>query len=137
MKNLGSFNPSPKEVGQRVREERRRVDLTLSDLSAKTGASVSTLSLYEQGTRFPTLQFLFNLGKLGFDVDYIFYGPPQIADPRISDTQAAFAALYPILEELHQQRNSLGGDLERISQQIERLNILKDRLEAASGCEVG
>ena len=48
-------------VGDRLRALRTRRDLTLADLSAETGISVSTLSRLESGSRRPTLELLLPL----------------------------------------------------------------------------
>ncbi|MBN9631215.1 MAG: helix-turn-helix transcriptional regulator, partial [Actinobacteria bacterium] len=45
-------------VGERLRSLRTSRDLTLADLAAATGISVSTLSRLESGTRRPTLELL-------------------------------------------------------------------------------
>src|ERR1700728_2413541 len=48
-------------VGPRLRVLRREREITLADLSARTGVSVSTLSRLESGDRRPTLELLFPL----------------------------------------------------------------------------
>ena len=45
-------------VGPRLRALRQRREITLADLSAMTGISVSTLSRLESGQRRPTLELL-------------------------------------------------------------------------------
>ena len=52
-------------VGPRLRELRRRRDVTLAALSRSTGISVSTLSRLESGQRRPTLELLLPLARLG------------------------------------------------------------------------
>ena len=51
-------------VGPRLRELRQQKDITLADLSASTGISVSTLSRLESGQRRPTLELLLPLARV-------------------------------------------------------------------------
>lgn len=70
-------------VGQRLRELRRRRDLTLTGLSEATGISVSTLSRLESGQRRPTLELLLPLARVhGVSLDDLV-GVPPTADPRV------------------------------------------------------
>jgi transcriptional regulator with XRE-family HTH domain len=70
-------------VGGRLRELRNRRGLTLAQLSAETGISVSTLSRLESSLRRPTLDLLIRLAFVyGASLDDIV-GAPQIADPRV------------------------------------------------------
>lgn len=70
-------------VGPRLRELRQQRDITLADLSAATGISVSTLSRLESGTRRPTLELLLPLARVhGVTLDELVDAPPT-GDPRI------------------------------------------------------
>lgn len=70
-------------VGPRLRELRRRRDVTLAELSAATGISVSTLSRLESGLRRPTLELLLPLAREhGVQLDELVDAPPT-GDPRI------------------------------------------------------
>lgn len=70
-------------VGPRLRALRRRRDVTLADLSAETGISVSTLSRLESGQRRPALELLLPLAKAhGVPLDELVGAPPT-GDPRI------------------------------------------------------
>ncbi|GAA0262114.1 XRE family transcriptional regulator [Actinomadura nitritigenes] len=70
-------------VGPRLRALRNEREITLTDLSAATGVSVSTLSRLESGTRRPTLELLFPLAKAyGVTLDELVDAPPT-GDPRI------------------------------------------------------
>jgi transcriptional regulator with XRE-family HTH domain len=70
-------------VAPRLRALRARRDLTLADLSAQTGISVSTLSRLESGGRRPTLDLLIRLATVYRASLDDLVGAPQIADPRI------------------------------------------------------
>ncbi|NRQ37631.1 helix-turn-helix transcriptional regulator [Nonomuraea sp. NN258] len=70
-------------VGPRLRALRRERETTLTDLSAATGISVSTLSRLESGARRPTLELLLPLAKAhGVTLDELV-DAPQTGDPRI------------------------------------------------------
>ncbi|GAA4455301.1 helix-turn-helix domain-containing protein [Phytohabitans houttuyneae] len=70
-------------VGPRLRELRRRRGTTLTDLSAATGISVSTLSRLESGQRRPTLELLLPLARAhGVQIDELV-GAPATGDPRV------------------------------------------------------
>jgi transcriptional regulator with XRE-family HTH domain len=71
-------------VGPRLRALRRERDVTLADLSARTGISVSTLSRLESGARRPTLELLLPLARAhGVTLDELVDAPPT-GDPRIT-----------------------------------------------------
>jgi transcriptional regulator with XRE-family HTH domain len=70
-------------IGPRLRALRRQHETTLTDLSATTGISVSTLSRLESGQRRPTLELLLPLARAyGVQIDELVGAPPT-GDPRI------------------------------------------------------
>jgi len=70
-------------VGPRLRALRQQRDITLTDLSAGTGISVSTLSRLESGQRRPTLELLLPLARsYGVPIDELVGAPPT-GDPRV------------------------------------------------------
>ena len=70
-------------VGPRLRTLRRQREITLADLSARTGVSVSTLSRLESGDRKPTLELLLPLAQAyGVTLDELVGAPPT-GDPRV------------------------------------------------------
>ncbi|HYH31977.1 MAG TPA: XRE family transcriptional regulator [Pseudonocardia sp.] len=70
-------------VGPRLRELRRRRDLTLADVAERTGVSVSTLSRLESGLRRPSLELLVPLAQTyRVPLDDLVGAPPS-GDPRI------------------------------------------------------
>ena len=71
------------QVGPRLRELRRRRGTTLTELSAATGISTSTLSRLESGGRKPTLELLLPLARAhGVQLDDLV-GGPLTGDPRV------------------------------------------------------
>ncbi len=70
-------------VGPRLRVLRHQREITLTDLSARTGVSVSTLSRLESGDRKPTLELLLPLARAyGVTLDDLVDAPPT-GDPRV------------------------------------------------------
>ncbi|MEU5697154.1 XRE family transcriptional regulator [Actinosynnema sp. NPDC020468] len=70
-------------VGPRLRAVRRGRGVTLDELSAATGISVSTLSRLENGRRKPTLELLLPLAREhGVPMDELVGAPPS-GDPRV------------------------------------------------------
>jgi transcriptional regulator with XRE-family HTH domain len=70
-------------VGPRLRALRRRRGMTLGELHAATGISVSTLSRLEGGSRRPTLELLLPLARAhGVPIDELVGAPPT-GDPRV------------------------------------------------------
>ncbi|MBF6237119.1 helix-turn-helix domain-containing protein [Nocardia otitidiscaviarum] len=70
-------------VGPRLRALRKQRDVTLTDLSATTGISVSTLSRLEYGARRPTLELLLPLAKAHRVTLDELVGAPPTGDPRV------------------------------------------------------
>lgn len=71
-------------VGPRLKQLRQRRDITLTDLSAETGISISTLSRLEAGHRRPSLEQLLPLARaFGTTLDELVDAPPT-GDPRIN-----------------------------------------------------
>src|SRR5258708_21823287 len=70
-------------VGPGLRALRQQGEATLSDLSAATGISVSTLSRLESGQRRPNLELLLPLAKAHRVPLDDLVGAPPTGDPRI------------------------------------------------------
>jgi transcriptional regulator with XRE-family HTH domain len=70
-------------VGPRLRALRGSRDLTLAELSAETGISVSTLSRLESGSRRPTLELLLPLARAYRVPLDDLVGAPETGDPRL------------------------------------------------------
>lgn len=70
-------------VGPRLRALRTQRNLTLNEVSAASGVSVSTLSRLESGRRRPNLELLLPIAQLyGVPLDDLV-GAPTTGDPRI------------------------------------------------------
>lgn len=70
-------------VGPRLRALRRQRGVTLADLSAVTGISISTLSRLESGERRPNLELLLPLAKAHAVTLDDLVGAPPTGDPRV------------------------------------------------------
>lgn len=71
-------------VGPRLKQLRTRRQITLTELAAETGISVSTLSRLEAGLRRPTLEQLLPLARShGVTLDELV-DAPQTGNPRIN-----------------------------------------------------
>lgn len=69
-------------VGPRLRSLRQGAELTLAELSSRTGISVSTLSRLESGGRRPTLELLLQVaGAYGVSLDDLLAHAAE--DPRV------------------------------------------------------
>lgn len=74
-KNLiGSF-------GERMRAERVRLSLTQEGLAERTGVKQQTIYQYEKGRTSPTLQFVYALQGLGFNLQYLLFGKQTVPNP--------------------------------------------------------
>ncbi|MFF3756360.1 helix-turn-helix domain-containing protein [Streptomyces sp. NPDC002185] len=71
------------EVGPRLRRVRRDRGVTLAELSAATGISVSTLSRLESGQRKPSLELLLPLARAHQVPLDELVGAPPVGDPRV------------------------------------------------------
>ena len=70
-------------VGPRLRALRQQRDMTLGDLAAATGISVSTLSRLESGQRRPSLELLLPVARAYHVPLDDLIGPPPVGDPRV------------------------------------------------------
>ena len=71
------------EVGPRLKRARTQRGVTLAELSAATGISVSTLSRLESGQRRPSLELLLPIAKAHQMPLDDLVGAPEAGDPRV------------------------------------------------------
>lgn len=86
-----NVNPHP-EIGQRLREERRRLGMNQSAFAKATGIHLNTQSRYEKGDRWPDTTYLVAAATAGADVAFILTGQ------RAPDAQADRRGLRHVLE---------------------------------------
>ena len=75
--------PSGREVGHRLSGIRHARGLSLAELAAATGLSISTLSRLESGLRRPTLEVLLVLARVYRVTLDQLVGAPATGDPRV------------------------------------------------------
>ena len=92
-------------ISKIIREQRKRIPLTLHQLAEMSGVSVSHLGRIEQGLRKPSPQTLQKISKpLGFDLDELL-------------TMAGFLSLKePLFSE--EQRDKLRADMKMLSERV-------------------
>jgi transcriptional regulator with XRE-family HTH domain len=78
-------------IGERLREERKRLGLSQTDFARLAGVHLNTQSRYEKGEREPDSSYLETLGKKGVDVNYVLFG---IASDEIVD--CPYVAAMPL-----------------------------------------
>lgn len=61
-------------IGERLREERKRLGLSQTDFARLAGVHLNTQSRYEKGEREPDSSYLERLGNEGVDVNYVLFG---------------------------------------------------------------
>lgn len=132
MRNLNFDRCSPELIGERTRGERRRLGLTLRELSEKTGMSISTLSIYESGQRYPTIEFLIKISSMGADIDYIIFGASEIGELHQASQSGALNLVRDLISELEGQRASLKDSLTRTDKAIQSLTEMLTKLQAMS-----
>ncbi|UYZ84700.1 helix-turn-helix domain-containing protein [Entomomonas sp. E2T0] len=67
--------------GNRLKEERVRLDLTQEELAEKTGIRAITIIQYEKGKSSPPIKFIYSLQDLGFDIAYLLTSTTNIPNP--------------------------------------------------------
>jgi transcriptional regulator with XRE-family HTH domain len=79
-------------IGERLREERKRLGLSQTDFARLAGVHMNTQSRYENGERGPDSSYLEALGKEGVDVNYVLFG---IASDEIVDCPYVASKVVP------------------------------------------
>lgn len=74
-------------VGARLREERKRLGWTQTELAKRGGISRPTQALYESGLRIPTLEYLAAAADNGLDAIYVMFGkrPSEMPGARLNE----------------------------------------------------
>ena len=86
------------QIGERLKEERKRLGLSQVRLCELMGISRKTLFSYETGKRSPTAIFLAALYHYQFDVEYILNGHSKnLATPGIGDIRHAAETVWQMV----------------------------------------
>ena len=74
MKNIAFFS-------NRLKEQRKFLDLTQAQVAEKCGITLRMWGNYERGLNAPTVEIIFLLQEIGFDTGYLFTGFRQPENP--------------------------------------------------------
>jgi transcriptional regulator with XRE-family HTH domain len=89
-----------KELGPRLREERKRLGLSQQEFGAVGGVEANAQGKYENGERIPRSDYLAALGKKGVDVMYVLSGKrTPISTDTLSEAERAIIMHYRVLSE--------------------------------------
>ena len=62
------------QIGQRIADERKRLNFTQKDVYNALGLGAATLSRYENGMRTPDMLLAHEFAALGYDMHYVLTG---------------------------------------------------------------
>lgn len=79
-------------IGERLREERQRLDLNQTQLGEHGGVTKKTQMLYESGDRTPDAAYLAAIAEAGADIQYIVTG--QRSDMALTPDERQLLALF-------------------------------------------
>ncbi|UZJ58644.1 transcriptional regulator [Pseudomonas sp. KU26590] len=89
-----------KDLGSRLKEERKRLGLSQQDFGSIGGVEANAQGKYESGERIPRSDYLAALGKKGIDVMYVLSGErTPIATDTLSEAERAVITHYRALSE--------------------------------------
>ena len=89
-----------KDLGSRLKEERKRLGLSQQDFGSIGGVEANAQGKYESGERIPRSDYLAALGKKGIDVMYVLSGErTPIATDSLNDAERAVITHYRALSE--------------------------------------
>jgi len=66
------------DFSYRLKSERQRLRLTQASVANTTGISKQTLIAYESGTSCPSIEYLWKLEALGFDIQFVSFGATEL-----------------------------------------------------------
>ncbi|QHQ16199.1 helix-turn-helix domain-containing protein [Pectobacterium parmentieri] len=81
-------------IGARIREERKKFDLSQSDFAKRAGCSRNAQAVYERDESLPGTAYLLNLINIGVDVWFVLTGNrfPDIGD--VSNDELELIKIY-------------------------------------------
>uniref|UniRef100_A0A7C1WUF6 Helix-turn-helix domain-containing protein n=1 Tax=Pseudomonas graminis TaxID=158627 RepID=A0A7C1WUF6_9PSED len=89
-----------KDLGSRLKEERKRLGLSQQDFGSIGGVEANAQGKYESGERIPRSDYLAALGKKGIDVMYVLSGErTPIATDTLNEAERAVITHYRALSE--------------------------------------
>lgn len=89
-----------KDLGSRLKEERKRLGLSQQDFGSIGGVEANAQGKYESGERIPRSDYLAALGKKGIDIMYVLSGErTPIATDTLNEAERAVITHYRALSE--------------------------------------
>ncbi|WP_268800557.1 helix-turn-helix domain-containing protein [Pseudomonas huanghezhanensis] len=79
------------DIGKRLKQERKRLNLTQGQMGAIGGVEVNAQGHYESGQRIPRADYLFRIAAVGVDINHVVTGE---GISRISPASASNSILY-------------------------------------------
>ena len=86
--------------GERIKIERERKGLSVEDFGAMGGVSITAQYNYEKGKRKPDIDYLYNISRIGCDIQYIVTGVSSSTN--ITSKEAMILDLFRTAEEPYQ-----------------------------------
>ena len=86
------------ELGRRLREERKRLGLSQTELGAHGGVSKDSQLNYENGSRSPDANYLIAIASVGVDVTYLLTGA-RVGQADLSPEERALLDNYQHADE--------------------------------------
>lgn len=99
-------------IGERIKEERERLKLSVTDFAAGAGVSDRTQRNYESGQRLPDAEYLARAVGLGVDVDYVLTGERANWKNRADEIEEECDLLEQILVTFEESIRAKGLTLE-------------------------
>lgn len=127
-KSTTQHQVSPKEVGERLKHERKRLGMSQEVFGAVGGVQRVTQYLYEQGDRSPTLEYLLRVVSAGVDLGYLAFGEQGAKlEGRVCLDKQVLVSVYRLVDEF--SRDSKG----RLLDVEHRLSLFESLCSAVAG----
>lgn len=85
------------DMGERLREERKRLGLSQTEMAVIAGGSLRAQQTYEAGKRTPTAEYLAALVDRGLDVNFILTGTRRASSAPSDSLEAALLCAFRAL----------------------------------------
>ena len=82
------------QLGQRLSDERKRLNLTQKQVCEALEIGSASLSRYEQGKRMPDILQACEFAALGYDMQYVMIGEHAGQAPSLSDAERQLLTSY-------------------------------------------
>ncbi|WP_200928965.1 helix-turn-helix domain-containing protein [Pseudomonas monteilii] len=102
LKNCASESAPEGSVGDRLREERVRLNLSQEDLAQAGGVNRNTQGSYERGARNPDTAYLLAVAQLGVEVGFVLFGKRSL-DTELSVEETQIIEQYREIPEQDQR----------------------------------